>query len=112
MVHLENGGVSCTTLWSLRPWHLPLTWSKFIFSEYEHFAYQIKGNDILYKMQEINLPLRAPLTSARVVKMSKHQNASNNFVLKGTYPRQFKTFFSESTHVAYQIKGNETYNIL
>ena len=44
------------------------------------------------------------------------QYASNNFVLTDTLDpcggvkRSKQFFFSENSHVAYQIKGNETYD--
>ena len=73
---------------------------KSLSSDYGNVAYQIKGNKIHKNMQEIHLPLHAPLTfgngqerflsenchGSYQIKETGHiqQHASNNVVLTGT----------------------------
>ena len=58
-----------------------------LFSEYGHFAYQIKVNDAGSNMVANILPTDTPLT-------------------RGLGSKGQTIYFSESSHVAYQIKGN------
>ena len=104
---------------------------KFIFSEYGHVAYQVKGNDTCSNMVAYILPT-APLPTLRVG--SKGQNStfsdhghvayhvkwnhacSNNRVnilaadpsplTLGVESKGLNSTFSEHGHVAYQIKWN------
>ena len=70
----------------LRPWGQ--TVKIHFFSEHDHVAYQIKGNDERSNMQAHILSLHIP-SSPRV--------ASN-----------VNTFFPKNSHIVYQIKGTGT----
>ena len=56
-----------------------------IFSEYGHVAFQIKADNVCSNMVANILPTNTPLT----------QGMGSNHI-----------YFCESSHVAYQIKGN------
>ena len=60
---------------------------KIIFSEHGHAVYQIKGNEKYNNMLANILPLHTPSTP-------------------GVGSKSLLFFFSESSHVAYQINGN------
>ena len=73
-------------------------------SEYGHVAYKIKGNEAYNNMRSI-LPLHTPLTpwvGSKVRKTAKIRNQCKKVIF----------FFSENSHVAYQINRNKAKNTM